>query len=200
MWRGQGAAGGEKCQSPLNLGGGQGSVPCMIERQANQDGTRSTAWYSPCEAYRYGLRRVWEPAGAEVLYIMLNPSTATELQNDPTIERCQRRAKALGFGAMRIANLFAYRATRPEDLRRAADPSGPENADLLAAWSGQSAMTLAAWGVHGDLHCAGPRMATVLQGDVRHLGLTKAGHPRHPLYVSYAVSPAQWPKEQRYVV
>lgn len=172
----------------------------MIERNADQDGQHSTAWYSDCEAYRYGLRRVWNAAGPEVLYIMLNPSTATELHNDPTIERCQRRARALGFGAMRIANLFAFRATRPEDLRRAADPDGPENAALVQGWAQAAPLTLAAWGVHGAWRDAGPRMAARLDGDVRHLGLTKAGHPRHPLYVSYAVAPEPWPKENRYGV
>lgn len=169
----------------------------MMERVAERDGQVSTAWYSPCETYRYGLRRAWG-AGAEVLYVMLNPSTATELANDPTIERCQRRAVALGFGAMRIANLFAYRATRPGDLRRATDPEGPENADLLRDWSGLADLTVAAWGVHGALYGAGPRLAPTLLGDVRHLGLTRAGHPRHPLYVSYSVLPEPWPSEARY--
>ncbi|WP_417206668.1 DUF1643 domain-containing protein [Antarctobacter sp.] len=170
----------------------------MIERHAEQDGQRSTAWYSPCETYRYGLRRVWDAAAGEVMFVMLNPSTASEAANDPTIERCQRRTRALGYGAMRIANLFAYRATRPEDLRRAADPEGPENAALLTDWSGAADLTLAAWGVHGALQGAGARIAPLLTGDVRHLGLTKAGHPRHPLYVSYAVMPEPWPKEMRY--
>lgn len=170
----------------------------MIERQAEQDGMRSTAWYSPCGAYRYGLRRVWDAGAGELLYVMLNPSTATEVQNDPTIERCQRRARALSFGGMRIANLFAYRATRPGDLRRADDPAGPENAALLEAWSTEAQVTLAAWGVHGALREAGPRMAPLLSGDVRHLGLTRAGHPRHPLYVAYSVRPEPWPEEARY--
>lgn len=132
------------------------------------------------------------------MYVMLNPSTATEQANDPTIERCQRRARALGFGAMRIANLFAYRATRPEDLRKAKDPEGPENAALLRDWSDAADLTLAAWGVHGALNGAGPRLARGLRGDVWHLGLTQDGHPRHPLYVSYAVQPAPWPVEARY--
>ncbi|MBY6115045.1 DUF1643 domain-containing protein [Mameliella alba] len=170
----------------------------MIERHAEKDGERSTAWYSPCETYRYGLRRVWDGDAGELLFVMLNPSTASELQNDPTIERCQRRTKALGFGGMRIANLFAFRATRPEDLRRAEDPEGPENADLLRDWSTKAEMTLAAWGVHGDLYDAGPRLAPLLAGRVCHLGLTKAGHPRHPLYVAYSVRPEPWPVELRY--
>ena len=98
----------------------------MIERRAEADGIRSAAWYSPCEAYRYGLERRWGTGGA-LLFVMLNPSTATEDANDPTIARCQRRTQQLGFGAMRIANLFGYRATRPRDLARAKAPVGPEN-------------------------------------------------------------------------
>ena len=169
----------------------------MIERRAEQDGIHSVAYYSPCETYRYGLARRWG-RGAELLYVMLNPSTATELANDATIERCQRRAVKLGFEAMRIANLFAYRATRPEDLRRAEDPEGPENALLLRKWSEEAGVVLAAWGVHGALNGQGPRMARMLTGDVRHLGLTQDGHPRHPLYVSYARAPEPWPLAERY--
>jgi hypothetical protein len=60
------------------------------------------------------------------LFIMLNPSTATEVQNDPTVERCERRARALGFGAFRVLNIFAWRATDPRDMRAAADPVGPQ--------------------------------------------------------------------------
>lgn len=169
----------------------------MIERVAEQDGVASRAWYSPCDGYRYGLERRWG-AGAAVLFAMLNPSTATELANDPTIERCQRRAVLLGFGALRIANLFAFRATRPADLRRAVDPEGPENAALLAAWSAEAGMTVAGWGVHGALNGQGAAVARRLAGDVRHLGLTRDGHPRHPLYVAYEVMPEPWPMDSRY--
>ena len=129
---------------------------------------------------------------------MLNPSTATEEVNDPTIARCQKRAQLLGFAGLRIANLFAYRATRPEDLRRAAEPEGPENAALLERWGAEAPVTLAAWGVHGALRDQGPRIAPTLRGDVRHLGLTQAGHPRHPLYVTYNLEPQPWPPEARY--
>ena len=170
----------------------------MIERIAQKDNIKSRAFYSGCETYRYGLERRWG-AGGWLLYVMLNPSTATEERNDPTIERCQRRAGALGFGAMRIANLFAFRATDPRDLKRAKDPIGPENAALLAQWSAEAQMVLAAWGAHGAHLGQGAVAAGLLQGDVRHLGLTKEGHPRHPLYVSYARTPEPWPPESRYV-
>lgn len=171
----------------------------MIERQHSADGVTSRAYYSPCERYRYGLERVWGQ-GPSLLYVMLNPSTADELRNDPTIERCQRRAVQLGFGAMRIANLFAWRATRPEDLRKARAPVGTENDALLRAWHDQADMTLAAWGVHGALMGRGPALAAALPGALHHLGLTRDGHPRHPLYVSYKVAPAPWPEAERYLV
>lgn len=169
----------------------------MIERQHSANGVTSRAYYSPCERYRYGLERVWG-AGPSLLYVMLNPSTADELRNDPTIERCQRRAVQLGFGAMRIANLFAWRATRPEDLRKARAPVGKENDALLQGWHDEADMTLAAWGVHGALKGRGPALAAALPGALHHLGLTRDGHPRHPLYVSYTISPEPWPAAERY--
>lgn len=171
----------------------------MIERTHRDGAMISRALYSRCERYRYGLERVWGE-GPMLLYIMLNPSTADETRNDPTIERCQRRATQLGFGAMRIGNLFAWRATRPQDLRRAKSPVGAENDALLRDWQGAADLTLAAWGVHGAHLGRGKEMAAALAGDVHHLGLTRAGHPRHPLYVSYTVAPAPWPVAARYSV
>lgn len=167
----------------------------MIERCARSDGQLSTTLYSRCERYRYGLSRVWDASAPDLLFVMLNPSTADEHRNDPTIERCQRRARALGFGGMRIANLFAFRATRPADLRRAADPVGPANDAALATWSGTCAMTIAAWGVHGTFRGRDRAVRAMLRGDLRHLGLTRAGHPRHPLYVPYAAPLHPFPTE-----
>ena len=79
----------------------------MITRNNLEGGIASTAVYSNCEHYRYSLRRVWEPKKQKIIFILLNPSTATELRNDPTVERCERRAKVLGFGAFIVCNIFA---------------------------------------------------------------------------------------------
>jgi hypothetical protein len=171
------------------MASGWPTIRGMIEREFTAGGTRSSAFYSDCMRYRYGLRRVWNSDAQELLFVMLNPSTASERANDPTIERCQRRAQRLGFGGIRIANLFAFRATRPTDLKRAVDPVGPENDALLRDWSGRSAVTIAAWGVHGTHLDRARRVMPFLRGDVRHLGLTRDGHPRHPLYVSYDTLP-----------
>ncbi|AHM03224.1 hypothetical protein roselon_00810 [Roseibacterium elongatum DSM 19469] len=167
----------------------------MITREFQKGDAASVAIYSDCEAYRYALTRVWSPEGRRALFIMLNPSTATEVQNDPTVERCERRARALGFGAFRVLNIFAYRATDPRDMRAAADPVGPENdAAILdgVTWADQ---VICAWGTHGAHLARGPAVARLLRQTgmpLYHLGLSKQGHPKHPLYIGYAVQPLLW--------
>lgn len=167
----------------------------MITRSHTKGDAPSTAVYSDCETYRYALTREWDPRGKRVLFVMLNPSKATEVQNDPTVERCERRARHLGYGAFRVTNIFAYRATDPRDMRAADDPIGPENDGILhesVAWADQ---VIAAWGVHGAHRGRGPEVAQMLQGlgtPLAHLGLSKDGHPKHPLYLPYARQPENW--------
>jgi len=167
----------------------------MIERSHQKGDAFSTAVYSDCERYRYALTRVWETGGARACFVMLNPSTATEEQNDPTVERCERRARALGFGAFTVINIFAWRDTDPRAMRRAADPVGPENdAAILEACRGADRI-IAAWGTHGAHLGRGAEVARLLRGlgrELHHLGLTRDGHPRHPLYVAYAHPPEPW--------
>ena len=167
----------------------------MIERTHLKGDAASVAIYSDCERYRYSLTRVWDKAGSRVTFVMLNPSTATEVQNDPTVERCERRARALGHGAFCVTNIFAWRDTDPRKMRAAPEPIGPENdAAILAAadWSGN---VVCAWGTHGEHLDRGPAVAALLKGSnaaLSHLGLSKAGHPKHPLYIGYAVQPEPW--------
>lgn len=124
---------------------------------------------------------------------MLNPSKATERDNDPTIERCERRARALGFAAFRAVNLFALRATDPRNLRQISDPVGPANLDAVRDAADWADMCLCAWGVHGALHGQDVEIATILDGrPLMCLGTTKSGAPRHPLYVPYAQQPIPW--------
>lgn len=166
----------------------------MIVRFHEAAGTRSEARYSDCGAYRYLLSRDWG-AGGRLVYILLNPSTATEERNDPTIERCERRARALGFGSFAVANLFAYRATDPRDLKQADAPVGPDNDAQLLAVAKSAGRILCGWGVHGSHHGRGAEVAQLLQGaglPLWHLGLTKAGFPRHPLYVGYVQRLQPW--------
>lgn len=158
----------------------------------------SRVWYSPCDAYRYGLSREWDATLPSVLFVMLNPSTADEHRNDPTVARCEIRARRMGFGAMMISNIFAFRATRPDDLKKAHTPVGPLNDAVLAAWSHSASMTVAAWGAHGAHQGRAAEIARSLPSRTYHLGLTKHGHPRHPLYVSFDTQPALWAPDARY--
>ncbi len=167
----------------------------MIERTHSEDGCVSSAVYSPCETYRYALTRVWDEAKPKLCFVMLNPSKATEAQNDPTIERCQRRAVALGYGAVRAVNIFALRQTDPHVMRKHADAEGPDNAQAILDAVCWADVTIAAWGTHGAHLGQGPKVATLLRGKghvMHHLGLTKDGHPRHPLYVAYSEVPQLW--------
>jgi hypothetical protein len=168
----------------------------MITRTHTKGDAPSTAVYSDCERYRYSLVRVWEPEGRKALFVMLNPSTATEVQNDPTVERCERRARALGFGSFCVTNIFAWRDTDPKKMRAASDPVGPENDSAIHDWALWADQVVCAWGTHGAHLDRGAHVERILRGtgrDLYHLGLSKAGHPKHPLYIAYTQQPELWP-------
>ena len=142
--------------------------------------------------YRYRLWRVWDEDAPRVLFIMLNPSTADELDNDPTVERCERRALSWGFGSVEVVNIFAYRATSPDDMKRQDDPVGPENDFYIQQAVQDAYMIVCAWGAHGNhLNRAAEVIAMLGElGITCHcLGTTADGNPKHPLYVSYHVAP-----------
>jgi len=167
----------------------------VIERSHQKGDAASIALYSDCERYRYALTRIWEPKGQRALFIMLNPSTATEVQNDPTVERCERRARALGFGAFRVCNIFAWRDTDPRAMRAAAEPVGPENDAAIVTACDWADRIICAWGTHGAHLERGAAVTRLLRSaglPLWHLGLSKAGHPKHPLYISYSKQPVEW--------
>ncbi len=167
----------------------------MITRTHQKGDADSIAVYSPCEKYRYMLTRTWDTRGRKALFIMLNPSTATEVQNDPTVERCERRARTLGFGAFRVTNIFAWRDTDPRHMRAAKDPTGPENDAAIVQSCNWADQIICGWGTHGAHNNRGPEVTELLGKtgkNLFHLGLTKAGHPKHPLYIAYATKPELW--------
>jgi hypothetical protein len=167
----------------------------MITRTHQKGDAASVAVYSPCERYRYALTRIWG-TGPRVLFVMLNPSTATEVQNDPTVERCERRARALGYGGFRVCNIFAWRDTDPRAMRAAADPVGPANDAAIRDGTLWADAIVCAWGTHGAHLDRGRQVETLLRATGRtltHLGLSKDGHPKHPLYIAYSQQPETWP-------
>jgi hypothetical protein len=149
------------------------------------------AEFSPCRRYRYTLWRRWS-SGPALLFLMLNPSTADETANDPTVERCQRRAMAAGYGCLFVANIFALRSTDPAGLRAVDDPVGPKNDVAILALAHASDQVICGWGNHGRLHGRGRQVLAMLRehGIEPHcLRVTGAGEPGHPLYIGYDVQP-----------
>ena len=168
----------------------------MITRRHDDGTTRSEALYSPCLRYRYALTRTWDAQAPRLAFVMLNPSKATEAANDPTIARCQERARRLGYGALEVVNLFAWRETDPKALRAAPAPVGSETDATLLAACARADLILAGWGFHGAHLGRDAEVTALLRAagrDLHVLGLTKAGQPRHPLYISYATAPQIWP-------
>lgn len=166
----------------------------MDIRHHSAQGITSEAAYSPCGFYRYSLTRRWQTGGI-LNFVMLNPSVADERQNDPTVERCERRARMLGFAGFSVTNIFAWRDTDPMAMRRAIAPEGPGNDLVLLAQAQAARQVVAAWGVHGAHRNRGAKVVQLLwEADIAlfHLGLSKHGHPRHPLYVPYACHPKPW--------
>ncbi|HKY50413.1 MAG TPA: DUF1643 domain-containing protein [Candidatus Limnocylindria bacterium] len=143
------------------------------------------ARFSRDRRYRYRLWRRWDRSRPSIAFCMLNPSTADERSDDPTIRRCIGFARAWGYGGVEVVNLFALRATDPRELRRARDPVGERNDAYLRSAAGRSAAMVVAWGVHGALLARDVRALATLSRRARllALGWTKSGAPRHPLYL-----------------
>jgi len=161
---------------------------------------RRSAVLSADGLYRYSLVRRWAHDGRPpAQFIMLNPSTADADIDDPTIRRCVGFARALDTAGIVVVNLYAYRATKPADLWKAADPVGPDANVHIASVASRAASTgaplIAAWGANARPD----RVAEVLRIIAAHgavltaLGVTKAAAPRHPLYLPATARPEPWP-------
>lgn len=155
--------------------------------------------FSLCRNYRYTLWRHWGSlpgdddlfTGREnglhrdqyVQFIGLNPSTADEQKDDPTIRRCIQFAKDWGYGSFCMTNLFAYRATVPADMTKQQDPVGVDNDKWLQEIAKGAGLIVAAWGTLGGHRKRDIRVRELIP-NLHCLGLTAGNHPRHPLYVA----------------
>lgn len=160
----------------------------------------ATAVLSADRQYRYRLERRWAD-GPSVAFIMLNPSTADESADDPTIRRCIGFAKQWGYGALIVGNLFAFRATDPAKMLAAAEPIGPENdgwLERIALEVGMGHLTCG-WGVHGQSRGRGDAVVAMLQAMghfPKALALTRSGQPGHPLYLKAGLEPFVLPSRK----
>lgn len=141
---------------------------------------------SDCGKYRYLLRRTWDHSKPRALLVMLNPSTADATLDDATIRSCVRLLAGQGYGSMEVVNVYAYRATNPEELAKQSDPFGPDNERTVAAAIQRCDVVICAWGAYLPAR----QHAISILNEVRAhrpasycFGKTKAGSPKHPLYI-----------------
>lgn len=144
------------------------------------------ATWSPCGRYRYTLRRplTVKPHATMrcIAWVLLNPSTATETEDDPTIRRVQGFSRAWGYSEAVIVNVYALRSTDPKGLWQVDDPVGPGNDAAIAETCARAETVVAAWGVNAKPERI-RRVMPMLGHAPMCLGTTKSGAPRHPLYV-----------------
>jgi hypothetical protein len=153
---------------------------------------KGRAKFSRCRKYRYVLVRdfhSWK-IDATCVFVMLNPSTATADVSDPTVTRCEGYARQWGYRRLIVLNVFAYRATDPDELYEQADPVGPLNDRWIARIVRKAAVLVCAWGVHA-LHMDRHQRVLKLVAGCKpcYLKLTKGGIPGHPLYLKQTLKP-----------
>ena len=147
----------------------------------------SDAIISDCSHYRYTLTRRWS-SRKTVMFIGLNPSTADASEDDPTIRKCIRFARDWEFGQLVMTNLFAFRATNPKEMITQSDPVGEFNDAHLHSLASKADLIVAAWGTRG-VHLGRDQVIRRSIPNLHHIGLTRHGHPRHPLYVKATAKP-----------
>lgn len=143
----------------------------------------SSAEFSACREYRYSLSRVWDAELPVIAFVGLNPSTAAETVDDPTVRRCIGFAKTWKYGGLILVNLFAFRSTDPAALRKTDDPIGPDNDASIIRHCWSAKRVVVAWGTHGCLLDRDDHVLALLARPFC-LGVTNAGAPKHPLYLA----------------
>lgn len=169
----------------------------LLGERGGPDDMLRTAELSDDGLYRYRLNRIWGDPQHLLRFIMLNPSTADALIDDPTIRRCIGFARALKFDGITVLNLYAFRATKPADLWRAAETTGGRRNDLalrntLISAQEQEAPVIAAWGTNAKPDRVAWLASLPGAEQLHALSITKAGAPGHPLYLPGDCLPIPW--------
>ena len=149
---------------------------------------KKSANFSRCRTYRYALWRSWDEHKPYAMMIGLNPSTADEVEDDPTLIRCINFAKSWGYGGVCMTNLFAYRATDPNDMKAAADPVGASNNRWLTRLAKEAGIVVAAWGNDGSYLNRASQIKNKIP-NLYCLKMNKSGEPAHPLYLRAELKP-----------
>ncbi len=155
----------------------------------DNDVTRDT---KICGCYRYHLERTWDSTGKKCVFIMLNPSKANGVEDDPTIKKCIKYAKLWGYGSLEVVNLFAYRSTDKSKIKNAGDPIGKENKDYIIKTAKNADLVVAAWGNDGIYKKQSKKVLELLKKEgiqVHCIELTNKKEPSHPLYLRKNLKP-----------
>jgi hypothetical protein len=140
----------------------------------------SSATFSQCRKYRYVLSRVWDASKLCIAFVGLNPSTATEYADDPTITRVINFANSFGYGGVYMLNLFAYVTPYPSELKQCEDPI-KNNDEYLSHYSSLVDKVVFCWG-NFDVFGRDLKVAAMFP-KAYCLGLNSNGSPKHPLYL-----------------
>ncbi len=151
------------------------------------DQTDNGAIFSDCRKYRYALWRIWDKDVRLVMFIGLNPSTANESKDDPTIRRVKRFASDWGFGGFYMMNLFAHITPYPGQLKAAHNPM---NNMWLKKIALKCDLIIFAWGSFNKATERAKEVMKMFTGYA--LGINKDGSPRHPLYVKSNIKPIKY--------
>lgn len=151
---------------------------------------RGTALFSNCGKFRQVLTREWDdaPKLGTVLFIGMNPSTAAGDVDDPTVFKETKYTRRWGYGRYVKCNVMDHRATKPKMLLLPnVVPCSPENMPIIIREARFADIVVLAYGaLHKKLAHYGENVVRELKDNgikIHVLGLTKAGHPRHPLYL-----------------
>lgn len=142
------------------------------------------ALFSADGKHRFKLWRIWDHRKPAVLFVMLNPATATADEDDNTIRKCTAMARQWGtYGGFYVGNLFSQRTPYPKDLRwmNLKDPKAlGANDAALRELTQRCRDAVVAWG--NDGHGYNWRVISVLQKleKPKAIQLTAQGAPWHP--------------------
>ena len=166
----------------------------------NNKYTNSSAIITDCGKYRYELIREWSTSElaannvneGQVVFCLLNPSTADAKKDDRTITRCVGFAQNWGYSRMVVVNLYAYRATDPTELSTCPEPVGEDNDNYILKNVKEAALFIAGWGrkrkglVRDDFVLDILRSSSIV---VHALGVNADGTPKHPSRLNDEIVP-----------
>jgi hypothetical protein len=157
------------------------------------------AIFSSCKKHRLQLWREWDSNLPKVLFIMLNPSTADDQQDDPTLRRCIDFAKQWGYGGLYVGNLYSLRAVDPKTLLKVSKFSHRDNYKHLVNMVQQCQLVVYAWGNYPIIKKLGIPLNVFnhLEQKLYCIALSKTGTPKHPLYLKNSLTPIPFELENQ---